>query len=442
MPNTSRIAAVLAVAVAAMLASAPVRALETKRVITIEEAVEIAAGNNASLKREATTLEAKRRSAGLAWNAVLPSITASAGLSNTDVASGSSNTNTLAATGSLQASVSASPAFAKNLELAKLALESEETAYATMRVALELSVRKSFHAVILDGENLKLAKQNIARAEESYAQTEARYRAGLAPELDLLTAKVNLETLKPKASGFETALANDTDSLKLTLGLDPAIDLAPTGNLEISDEAVRKVIEAAAGQPEEANPSVAAARKALEITLGTKASLESSSYLPSLSLSVAVSPSSPIASTGKVATSSTTTSISAMAGLSLDNFLPWSPVREKIAEAGDSVTSARSTLEEAIRTTRMNRASNRRSVENYRDTLAVLKLNIELAQKTWDSAQQAYRNGSETLTALQSAVGDLESAKLSALAQTYDLITAVLALEYETGLPLDTMGRN
>jgi hypothetical protein len=54
---------------------------------------------------------------------------------------------------------------------------------------------------------------------------------------------------------------------------------------------------------------------------------------------------------------------------------------------------------------------------------------------------KAYKGGLLTLTSLQSAEGDLESAKLSALSKSYDLIAAVLDLAYETGLPLDSIGK-
>lgn len=427
----------LALAIAAALLPLEAETAPVPRRITADEAVAIAIESNAGLKQAAISLEAKRRALGAAWNAFLPSAAASAGLSRSETASGSSSQSV---TGGLSVSLSLSASTGDEMRLDALNYESQLVSYAQTRQKLALSVRKSVYNIILDEENLKIAKQNIERESASYAQTEAKYKAGLASELDLLSAKVSLATLKPKADAYATTLANDLDSLKSELGLGPGDDIEIAGTLEASDQAIGEILEKAAARPEADNLSVAAAEKSLATAKLTKSSLYKSKMLPSLNLSASVQPSLPLVSTGG-ASASLSTSATAALSLSLDNFIPGSSAQESIAEAGDSVAIGESALGEATKATRLARNSERRSVEGYRSSLAALQLNVELTQRTYDAAKAAYDKGLETLTALQSAAGDLESAKLSAVSKSYDLIAAILELEYETGLPLDSNGR-
>ena len=68
-------------------------------------------------------------------------------------------------------------------------------------------------------------------------------------------------------------------------------------------------------------------------------------------------------------------------------------------------------------------------------------MNVDLTQKTYDATKLAYDKGLETMTDLLSAAGDLQSAQFNSLSKSYSLIAALLTLQYETGMPLDTTGR-
>jgi outer membrane protein TolC len=430
--ETFRSSLVLAAALA--VAAGP---LSAQRTISADEAVAQAIANNESLKQAAIALEAKRRALGLTWNALLPTVTASAGLSGASVSSSSAS---LAATGSVSASLSISASLGDGQKLARLEYESQALAYDKAKAQLELTVRKDVCAAVLYAEQLKLAKQNIEREIASYKQTEAKYKAGLASELDLLSAKVSLETLKPTAEGYANTLASAIDDLKNVIGLGLDEELAVSGSLDLPDESITKLLSQAKDRKDSDNRSVSAAANAVEIATITKASLERSKLLPSLAIAASLTPNLPILSSG-TSSSSLTTSASALLSVALDNYLPGSAAREAIAEAQDSIDTYKSALKAAVKDAQVARKSDARSVESYRNSLAALKMNVDLAQRTYDASLAAYRNGLETLTTLQSAAGSLESAKLSAISKSYDLLAAVLELEYATGLPLDTIGR-
>ena len=416
--------------------------LVAERKINADEAVALAIANNESLKQSAISLSAKRRALGLSWNELLPSLSASAGLGSSAMSyekdSEALDASSLAAKGSLTASLSLSPALGESRKSLRLDLESELIVYGSARTKLELQVRKKVYAILLDKENLTSSRQNIERESQSYAQTEARYKAGLASELDLLSAKVSLAQLGPTADAYANILANDLDSLKNTIGIDPDEEISVEGSLELADEAIAKLRSDAKAAKSSDNRDVAAAAKTLELASSTKKALELSKLWPALSLSASVAPSDPLTYSGA---KSLTTTASAMVSIELDNLVPGSSARESIAQAQDSIDKYEIAYRAAVKDAEASRKSNARSVESYQASLKALKLNAELAQQSYDASMKAYKNGLLTLTTLQSAAGDLESAKLSALSKSYDLIAAALDLAYGTGLPLDSIGK-
>ena len=434
------------IAMLALFASAALAQLCAQRKIGVDEAVALAIANNESLKMSAISLEAKRRALGLAWNELLPSLSASAGLGSSRMSYENDfealDASSLAAKGSLTASLSLSPALGESRKSLRLDLESELIAYDVARAKLELQVRKKAYAILLDKENLATSRQNIERQAQSYAQTEERYKAGLASELDLLSAKVSLAQLGPTADAYANVLANDLDSLKNTIGIGPDEELSVDGGLDLADEAVAKLLSDAKAAKSSDNRDVAAAAKARELASSTKKALELSKLWPSLSLSASVAPSDPLAYSGTSSSAkSLTTTASAMVSIDLDNLVPGSSARESIAQAQDGIDKYEIAYRAAVKDAEVSRKSYSRSVESYGASLKALKLNAELAGQSYDASMKAYKNGLLTLTVLQSAAGDLESAKLGALSKSYDLIAAALDLAYETGLPLDSIGK-
>jgi outer membrane protein TolC len=420
--------------------------LSAQKTVSADEAVALAVANNESLKQSAISLGAKRRALGLAWNELLPSVSVGAGLGNStvsyDAAGNASDSSSLAASGSLSASLSLSCSISESMKLLRLSYESELITYEAAMAKLELQVRKKVYAILLDSENLQVARQNVERSKKSYAETEQRYKAGLAPELDLLSAKVSLAQLEPTVESYANTLANDIDSLKNLIGLGSDEEVSIEGDLKLGDGAITALLTNAKAAKVSDNRDVAATAKNLEGVLSTKIALERSKLWPSLALSASVAPSKPLTYSGTAtSTSSVTTSASAMVNIQLDNLLPGSAARQSIAEAQDSIDNYKIAYQSAVKNAEASRKSYARTVESYRTSLKALNLSAELAQQSYDASMKAYKGGLLTLTSLQSAEGDLESAKLNALSKSYDLIAAVLDLAYETGLPLDSIGK-
>jgi len=404
----------------------------------VDEAVAAALASDESLKQAKIALEAKKRAVDLGWSDFLPSVSASAGLSSSDTLPDASPADGVKALGSMSASLSLSPSLGDSRRVDRIAYERQLISYESVRRKVELSARKAVYAILLDEEKLKDARSSVERARESYAQTEAKYNAGLAPELDLLTAKVSLETLKPTVETYETALASDMDDLRGLMGLSSDEAIEAKGSLEVPDSAIDFLL-AAAAKARDKNPSIASAKKALESAEAARNEVKSSKYLPSLGLSLSVSPSQSLKSGSELSTS---LSASAMLSYPIGNLLPGSSARQAVDSAQDAVDTAFSALRSAQESSARAMKAAERSVASCRKSLAALELNVDLAERAYEATNAAYEKGFATLAALQSAARSLESAKLSALAKSYDLIAAVLDLESEAGLPFDYIWRS
>lgn len=407
--------------------------------LTVDDAVTFALANNESLKQAAIALETKRRAAGVSWNALIPTLTVGAGVvqTNSDILANGTTATTFAQI-PVSLSLALNASVPQVLEATKLAYEGQLVAYNKARQSLALSIRTSFYKILLDKAQLDLARQNVKRQQSSFEQTESKYKAGLVSELDYLKAKVSFETLKPTEQGYAITLQNDVDAFRNSLGLKPDAEIDVTGKLDIDTSVTATVVAEAMKKDPSANPSVQSAVNALASAKVTAAKAFNSYYLPSLSLSGTVTPKTPLSSSGSMTASST---LSASVSVALDNYLPFSSAHQTVSAANDAVASAQSALEDAIRTTQVSRMSYKRSSESYRDTLGVLKMNEDLTQRAYDATKAAYDRGLETMTNLLAAAGNLETAQFDALSKSYSLIAALLTLQYETGMPLDTTGR-
>jgi outer membrane protein TolC len=430
LPRTMRAAIVVAAAMASLPASA-------QRTIGVDDAVAAALSSDESLKQAMIALEARKRAVDLGWSDLLPSVSASAGLSSSASLPDSSFSDGLKAAGSLSASLTLSPSSKDSRSVDRIAYESQLIAYEAARRKVELAARKAVYAILLDEERLKNAKASVERSRESYAQTEAKYKAGLAPELDLLTAKVSLETLKPTVGTCETALASDLDSLRSLMSLPPDEAIEAEGSLEVPDAAIDALLAAAAGTSGKGS-SVESAKKALTGAESSLSEVKSSKYMPSLSLSLSAMPSRPLKGGSELSAS---LSASVMLSYPIGNLLPGSMARQAVASAQDAVDTAASALRAVQESSALALKKAARDVSSCRQSLAALELNVDLAGRAYEATKSAYDKGFSTLTALQSAQGSLESAKLSVLSKSYDLIAAVLELESEASLPFDYIGR-
>ncbi|HJY62719.1 MAG TPA: TolC family protein [Ignavibacteria bacterium] len=96
---------------------------------------------------------------------------------------------------------------------------------------IKADVTKAFYNVLLLKEVVELNRQSIDNAQENLRVVEARFRAGVALEYDVIRARVKVETLKPQLSAAENNLQIAGKFLKNTIGLKDGGEIDVSGNL-------------------------------------------------------------------------------------------------------------------------------------------------------------------------------------------------------------------
>ena len=96
---------------------------------------------------------------------------------------------------------------------------------------IKADVTKAFYNVLLLKEVVELNRQSIDNAQENLRVVEARFRAGVALEYDVIRARVKVETLKPQLSQAENNLQIAGKFLKNTIGIEDGGEIDVSGNL-------------------------------------------------------------------------------------------------------------------------------------------------------------------------------------------------------------------
>ena len=84
---------------------------------------------------------------------------------------------------------------------------------------------------------------------------------------------------------------------------------------------------------------------------------------------------------------------------------------------------------------------NIRTIERILESIEATKLNVELAESTYEMVSDAYRRGAVDFQRLRGAGDSLEMAKNRLLQEQFNLISALLDLEKELNIPFGTLSK-
>ena len=331
----------------------------------------------------------------------------------------------------LSAGLTLSTATIENIRRAGADYEAGLLTYEAARQELELSVRKLFYQILLLDANRELAEQNFASAQSRYEQTAALVRSGQAPRLDELSARVDMENMRPMVRNVQIAYENALDSFKMILGLPAETDIRLDGSLSVG---IAGSLSLTAGDSLEA----ARLAKTIQSMEAQRNAVRNSAYIPSLRLSWNSTPLYANTPNGR-SWNDPNGSFSISLGLNLDSFLPWSNAKTQIDTLNDHIRSTQIQLTDTIRGRENRINQNIRTVERILESLEAVKLNVELAQSTYEMIEDAFRRGAADYQRLRSAGDGLEQAKNRLLSEQFNLISALLDLEKELNIPFGTL---
>jgi outer membrane protein TolC len=388
--------------------------------VTVDEAAAIALDNNLGLKRSGLETAGKKKASGRSWNSLLPSLGVSAAVSRPSSITGpvSPARDGWTPGFSMSASLGVSTAVIENIKRTRADYEAGLLSHELARRELELQARKLFYQILLLKANKELALQGLESARAQHEESAALAGVGQASRLDELSARVDLENQRPKLRNAETAYANAMDSFKTILGIDPETELLLQGNLEYDG--------AAAGKGSRDTPLEAAAlRQGIRVLEAQRKAAWHEAYIPTLRLSWNANP-----LYGNDAWNDSG-SFSISLGINIDSFLPWSAARTQLDTLNGSIQSSQLQLAESLRNREDRIRQYERTVSQTMEAIEALRLNVELAERTYEMYGEAYRQGAADYQSLRNAGDSLSQTQYQIQQEYYNLIVAALDLEKE-----------
>ncbi len=417
---------------ALLLAPGTFRAAAEPLVLNLAAAQEMAARNNLAIRASEAEQDIKKRQQSTAWNSLLPSLSGRAGLSYSPAASDSLVAQSASAlSASLSAGFSLSAALAFQIRDAALQYEAGAITLETARKQLERDVGKSFYNLLLMEEKIKLIRETIATAQKRYDLADAKYRKGLIPELDLLSAQVSLENLRPELEDAEVGYQTAQMQFKQSLGVERQAQISLQGQIEAPPLALDA--EALVSQYLGGSLGVQSRVKSVQVLENQNKLLDAQKYGPTVSVSGSYSAGveAPFAADWSDPRAySLRGSLGVTLSVPLDGWLPASQARVQARNLQDSITAARLQLAQTLRETEDQIVSLVLDLQKSVRKIAVLQQNVTLAQKSYDLTERQYEAGVSEAISVDDAFNALLQARLNVLSEQYNYTSALFDLEY------------
>lgn len=240
-------------------------AIESKKLLTLTEAIHVAMANNPDIKRSLFSLRTADQQVRLAWSEVMPDISASATYTRNleipvqflpaEFFGGEPGTLRPVAFGTdnnWQGGISVSQTLFRGEAIVGIgsskvykAVQSENLRATAQQIVTQ--TRLAYYNVLVAKEQLRLQEATVERLQNNLEENIARNKAGLVDDYSVLQVRVQLSNQKPQLTQARYDLKQAYRELNLVLGIPLKIDFTVQGDLNhfsiTSQQAAREVNE-------------------------------------------------------------------------------------------------------------------------------------------------------------------------------------------------------
>ncbi|MDR0539677.1 MAG: TolC family protein [Spirochaetaceae bacterium] len=430
-------------------------AASAKRVITLNEAVRSAVENNLSLQSERVTVTGKKRVSDLSWNQFLPTVSASGSFGGGILPTESKQANIVIETSeAMQLGIGGqigwqglNIALFEGLRKLKKDYEAGAITLSKAQIQLERDIRKAYYNILLMQEQIELLRQSYRNAQRQEDSARANYRAGLAPELQVMQAQVQRENLKPQMDQAENGLRLQKASFALNIGIpfEEDFDLEP---LSLSPNFIPLDAAELISRAKNNKPDINELKAQLSALRSSRNALKYQLWTPSLSLSwglnlskthAAISPDPTSASGWQYPDPALKDTFSVGLTWSLNGLLPFTTQYENLHSLNDNIRKMDIGLAQAERGAEIEIYTTLSSLEQARVSTEAGRYSVQLAERSYRLTSEAYQAGLQTLIEVQTAELQLRQARLNLVQQQVNFLSGIIDLEYTTGVPFGTI---
>jgi len=319
----------------------------------------------------------------------------------------------------------------------------------TAKTKLIWDVKKNLYNIMLLKKNIEISQDSLDIAEKRYKNAVVNYKNGLMSEYDMLSAQVAYENLKPQFLEMNNNYLEALLYFKQVLGIKADTEIEFNTQIEIeekeyynADELIQKHLFK--------NPDIKIFNNQLR-SLMNKRNLNIAVLTPSFNIMFTMDPTFQkdaienkwfqindpdddeydddrdyIEDNWKQRTGALTLSLS----LPISTWAPFSKEQMNIVKSQYDIQIAKNQLKDLIEKSQIKIKMLILQLEKSKKSIESLKINIQLAEKAFKKAEQAYYAGSKELLEVQNSEKELKQAKLNLLNEEYKYTTGVLELEY------------
>ncbi len=298
------------------------------------------------------------------------------------------------------------------------------------RLDMVTQVKQAYYAVLLAKEAFNVYKDVYENAVENFRQTEMRYNAQKASELEYTRAKSTVASAIPNVYNAESQVILALWQLKAVMGVDLDRNIDVSGTLEdYSHEMFRDVNE---NQDPSLENNTTVRQLAIQAEqLASTIRMQKAAYLPSLAASFSYSM---IAMTNDFKFSEYQWSPYSYVGVSLS--IPIFSGGKRLNDVRQAKVQAAELDLQRVDTERQLKIAIRQylnTMETNMNSYTAATEAVALAQKAYDIAAKSYKVGKSTITELNDARLTLTQACLNQSQAVYNFIVAKSNLEQTIG---------
>lgn len=425
---------------------------ETRK-IPADEAVKMAIESNLSLESARISLDTKKRKNELKWNEFIPTISANGSLVRDNEAAtvttfGITNAPPYIApltiespqwhvAGGLSASITIVTALFEGFKNYRLDYEAGVLSYEAAKAQMERDLRKAYNNILLAEENLRLQREKYAAAQRQETQAQANYRAGLAPELQYLQARVAKENMKPQIDDAENSVRLIKANFAFTIGLpfDTEIELEPLDAVftPVALDVAQLITDASRNKPD-----ILTLRQNILVAQSGRKAQGLQARTPYLNLQWNAQRAfirDPWKDDWGVSDSwNKSGSLTVTLGMTLNGFVPWFKESQALKDMDNQIATLNVNLAQMIRGAEIEVYNTCLTLEKTKTSIDAMRQNVELAEQSYRSTETAYRNGLQTLLEVQTAANQLQEAQLGVTSQIITYRNGLIDLEYSLGV--------
>jgi outer membrane protein TolC len=304
----------------------------------------------------------------------------------------------------------------------------------TTRKKLARDVKKQFYNLLLMEENIALMQKKIDTARERYEQAKVNYENGLVSEYTMLSAQVALENLKPGLESMKTGYRSALLGFKHQLGMPLDTELTLDGKIEpetldLESNALKNGFMANRLDIQSLVQQIEIIRNSRDATIAGMT--PSVTFLLNFDTNFMNDPFEDdwfedtdedwVQRNGMFAVT---------LAISLDQLLPFSQSWVSIADSNNRIKQMQTNLTQAIRGAEMEIENIIMNLKKSADAVETLEMNVQLAERAYNMAEEAYNAGTKELLEVKEAEDELNNARVKVLEEKYSYTTGLLDLEY------------